>query len=203
MSNPYESPYSNFPDDPSRDSKGLESIGRTGMVSQVTVVAILLIVQGVLALLTGGGYVAMGAFFPQMWEDAVGQQMEFQHEIDRRQQEQNLDQAVPPEMPDMANFTWYITAYYIGAGVAGFLAGLFAIVAGIMNLQYKWRGFGIFALLFGFLASATIYCAPTAIAMGIYGLIVYFNSDVSRAFQLVKQGHTPRQVKDAALGIEH
>jgi len=41
-----------------------------------------------------------------------------------------------------------------------------------------------------------------AILMILHGLIVYFNTDVARAFELVKQGYTPAQVKDAALGMD-
>jgi hypothetical protein len=39
-----------------------------------------------------------------------------------------------------------------------------------------------------------MFCAPTAIALLIFGLIIYLNADVQRAFELGEQGATPDQI---------
>jgi hypothetical protein len=43
----------------------------------------------------------------------------------------------------------------------------------------------------------TAYCAPTAIALAIYGLIVYVNEPVIAAFQMGSRGKTPAEINAA------
>ena len=54
MNNPYEPPESNFGDTSADGAKGPLGIGQTSLVSQVAVVAILMIVHGVMIILMGG-----------------------------------------------------------------------------------------------------------------------------------------------------
>jgi hypothetical protein len=40
----------------------------------------------------------------------------------------------------------------------------------------------------------TCYCVPTAVAIGIYGLIVYLNQEVSEAFRMGEAGCEPPEI---------
>ena len=71
------------------------------------------------------------------------------------------------------------------------------IAAGIKNLKYRSRTLGIAALCLGIVPVFTCYCAPTAIGILIYGLIIYLNRDVSRAFEMGEQGISPEQIKNS------
>lgn len=77
--------------------------------------------------------------------------------------------------------------------------GLLRIVAGIFNLRFRRRSLGMVALGLGLLTLATGYCAPTAIALAIYGLIVYVNEPVVMAFELGDRGQKPTDIR-AAFG---
>src|SRR5205823_5880308 len=66
--------------------------------------------------------------------------------------------------------------------------GLLRIVAGLFNIRYRRRGLGIAALAVGLVTMMTAYCAPTAIGLAVYGLIVYLNEPVVLAFQMGDSG---------------
>ena len=83
----------------------------------------------------------------------------------------------PGEMPMV-----FMTIIYGAMGLGGFIPGLLHLVAGIRNLRYKGRTLGIVALGFGLAATMTCYCAPTSIALTVYGLIVYLNPAVAQVF---------------------
>ena len=51
------------------------------------------------------------------------------------------------------------------------------------------------ALISSVASMFTGYCAPTAIALLIYGLIIYLNDDVRRAFEMGEQGYPPEHIK--------
>ncbi len=40
----------------------------------------------------------------------------------------------------------------------------------------------------------TCYCAPTAIALGVYGLITYLNYEVAQAFVMGEAGRTREEI---------
>jgi hypothetical protein len=46
------------------------------------------------------------------------------------------------------------------------------------------------ALVMGSISIGTCYCAPTSIALLVYGLIIYLNNSAVQAFALAKQGLT-------------
>jgi hypothetical protein len=79
------------------------------------------------------------------------------------------------------------------------ISGLLRIAAGIFNLRYRRRGLGIAALLFGLVTMMTGYCAPTAIALAVYGLVVYFNEPVMMAFRLGDSGRPMSEIRSAYL----
>ena len=77
------------------------------------------------------------------------------------------------------------------------LCGAVRIVAGIYNLRFRRRGLGLVALGLGLLTLATGYCAPSAIALAVYGLIVYVNEPVIAAFAMASSGRTPAEIRAA------
>lgn len=79
------------------------------------------------------------------------------------------------------------------------IIGLLRIVSGLFNLHYRRRGLGIVALGVGLLTMLTGYCAPTGIALAIYGLIVYVNEPVILAFQMGDSGRPLSEIRTAYL----
>lgn len=176
--NPYEAgiPESDGPVQPDQPLPPRDA----GWIRQVPVVAILMIVQGGLEIIAGIFYAAMGPFMMKM--------MSFANE--NVPPEAAMQNQQPPE-----EMMWVLVAVYGGMGAVAIICGLLKVVAGIRNLSYKGRVLGFVALGSGLLSSITCYCAPTAIGLAVYGLIVYANSDVARAFEMAKQGYTPDQIK--------
>jgi hypothetical protein len=82
-------------------------------------------------------------------------------------------------------------------GVTGLVCGALRIAAGVFNWSYRRRTLGMLALGIGLAAVFTGYCAPTAIGLAIYGLIVYVNESVAAAFELGAQGRTKAEIQAA------
>ena len=133
----------------------------------------MMIVQGALETLAGVGLIVMAAVMPQliMAEGMRGMPQQ------------------PPEGPQPEQFFWIFTAMYGGMGLAGLIAGVLHIVAGVRNYRFRGRTFGIVAASAGLIAVATCYCLPTAIAVAVYGLIVLLNTEVSDAFAMGEAGY--------------
>jgi len=152
------------------------------MVSQVTPVAILMIVQGALEIIMGFVLVGAALIVPAVFEEAA-----------RQQQAQGGANAFPG-MP--AGFEQFAGWLYSGMAACGFLSGVIRLSAGIRNVRFRGRTFGIFSHFFcGFLSLGTCYCSLTGIGLLIYGLIVYFNSDVAYAFTLGERGIPSGEIK--------
>jgi len=171
MSNPYLSPsfdpkqfqdYSTpFP--PPRDTG-------FGWVQQIRVVAILNCVQGGLECLMGMGGAGMGIFFFFMMQA-------------ERNNPNFRNGNGPP-----AGVEWVFGGIYFGVGVVLLLAGILRIYAGLQNFRYRGRVLGIISFVCGLVSMMGCYCAPTAIGMLIYGLIVYLNPAVQAAFEMGDKG---------------
>ena len=151
------------------------------MASQVTVVAILMIVQGVLEVLMGLLLVLVAFAMPRFFDMA-------------------MQQAPPPPnnvrgMPGEVKTV--ITIVYGVMGGAGLLVGIVRIIAGIRNLSYRGRGLGLVSLFLGILSLATVYCALTSLGLMIYGLIVYFNEQTARAFAMGERGMSRADIQEA------
>ena len=144
---------------------------RSGYVGQVTVISILMIVQGSLVSLVGLLMLVVG---PTIFSLSGSS---------HRAEEERM-------MSLMGGFYILFGGLLLGVG------GL-NIAAAIKNLKYRSRTLGITALCLGVLAIFTCYCAPTAIGLMIYGLIIYLNQDVSRAFEMGEQGMSPEQIKNS------
>jgi hypothetical protein len=143
----------------------------SGPVKQVKVVAILMIVQGSLECVMGLLCVFIGPFTYAILTEAQ-------------------KQSPAPQMPPGV-----LSAIYVALGALMLALGIFRIVSGVRNLKYRGRVLGIVALAAGVLSVFTCYCAPSAIGLLIYGLIIYLNDDVRRAFEQGEQGATPDQIK--------
>ena len=74
------------------------------------------------------------------------------------------------------------------------LCGIINSISGFKVMSFRGRVFAIVALFSNILVLFTCWCAPTAIGMMIYGLIVLFNSDVAYAFDMVSRGASPEDV---------
>jgi hypothetical protein len=151
------------------------------MANQVLVVAILMIVQGVLECLMGLFLVVMAFVVPSLFEAA------------QKQQQAAGGPAAPPGLPP--GFEGLLTGTYLTMGVCGLIAGIPHIIAGIRNISYRGRTFGLVALFLSVFSFATCYCAPTSLGVMIYGLIVYFNQETARAFELGEQGLSREEVR--------
>ena len=142
-------------------------LGR-GLVGHVPIVAMLLIVQGVLEMGLGGIYLGISALTFVLPADAfIGMDPQF------------------------------IAVLLLVVGVPGIVCGALRIAAGWFNWSFRRRKLGMTALAVGLVAMVTGYCAPTAIALAIYGLIVYVNESVAAAFELGSQGRTKAEIQAA------
>ncbi|MCI0458139.1 MAG: hypothetical protein L0Z62_14340 [Gemmataceae bacterium] len=149
------------------------------MAHQIPVVAILMIVQGTLELLMAA-LLYFGAFFVP----ALFGQM---------QQNPAFGPGARPE--DLEAMRTILPLVYGSMGTAALIAGVLHLVAGIRNLSYRGRTLGLVALFLGLVSIGTCYCAPTTIGLTIYGLIVYFNAQSIRAFELGQQGLRAEEIR--------
>ncbi len=142
------------------------------MHRQVKIVAILLIVEGSLEALMGLFLAAMG---PVMM---------------------SIFRAAPPPAPGSPDNPppELFGAIYVTMGLVTLVGAILKIVAGIRNVKYRSRTLGFVALGSSLLSFASCYCTPTALALAIYGIIVYVNERSARAFQLGDGGMPPNEI---------
>jgi hypothetical protein len=79
-------------------------------------------------------------------------------------------------------------------GVFTLIGAILKIVGGIRNVSFKGRTLGFIALGSGILSFASCYCILPALALGIYGLIVYLNDRSAQAFKMAESGMSPDQI---------
>jgi len=180
--NPYQSP--NPEDNLEKPGGPLPHQPQPGMVPQLPILAILMIVQGGFEIFMGLIQVACAVFMTAIIRT------DFQ-----TIQEDLPDGAAEPISAE--TMSWIMTSAYGGIAAICLLAALLHIWAGIRILGYRGRTLGIIALIVGMASSITCYCAPTAIALGVYGLIVLLNSEVKNAFAMRQQGYSKTQIEDA------
>jgi hypothetical protein len=142
--------------------------GGFGWVSQVRIVSVLNCVQGALELALGAMLVAMAVFVPYAMQ----------------MQKAGGNGGPPPP----AGMETILTASYGGIGAGLLISGLVRIVAGIQNFRFRGRVLGIVSFCLGLVSMLGCYCAPTSIAVLVYGLMVYLNPAVVAAFEMGQQG---------------
>lgn len=80
---------------------------------------------------------------------------------------------------------WMLIGLYGAFGLGALAAGTLGIVAGLRVRKRRSRTLGIVALAVGWgsVVCGNVFCAPTAMALCIFGLIVLLDADVKRAFE--------------------
>ena len=135
------------------------------MVGQVKIVGILMIVHGIIILLVGGTIAVLGIIMM-------------------------VSMPVPPG----GGFEPYIVGgIYLALGLMLAVCGVLNAVAGVRVMAFKNRVLGLVALFSNALILMSCYCALTAVPLMVYGLVVLFNSDVARAFEMVARGATAEE----------
>jgi hypothetical protein len=150
-----------------------------GKVHHVRVVAILMVIQGILEGLMALLLIGFAVGFPML--------------LAMEEMEPNAD--APPE--EMA---WVFIAIYGGLGAMTLAAAVLHIVAGIRNYLYRGRLLGLVALAGGMATMFTCYCAPTAVGLAVYGLIVYLDPAVMNLFARVQA--EGQQQEDEAMVVD-
>ncbi len=175
MSNPYQSPWS--------DSKTFSSgenfqTPDRGLIGHIRVIAILMMVQGGLQIALGLFLGVFAFLMPEIMEQANRQQMQQQ-----------------PGAPDMAELGEWMLVLYGGLAAVNIVLGSLLVYSGFCNYRLRGRVLGIVALSASLLSVlAGCYCFPTALALMIYGLIVYLNGPVVSAFEHVSRGNSADSV---------
>lgn len=90
-----------------------------------------------------------------------------------------------------------LAVMYGGLTVLAAGCGTLRIAAGIFNLRFRRRKLGMAAHLIGLTGVLTGFCAPTAIGLAIYGLIVYWNDSVIAAFEMGDRGRSAADIQRA------
>ena len=78
---------------------------------------------------------------------------------------------------------YMLYAIYGTIAVIAVILGPLQILAGIGALRQRGRKLILVALIGGLAALITVYCAPTAIALSVWGLILLNRADVVKAFE--------------------
>ena len=176
MSNPYEAPSGDI--STTSGTGPLPPPHEPGLVGQVRIVSILMMVQGSLDLLVGLGLIGMGVFMGIAMREAIMENPQFQ-------------QGNGPSPDFMVNM---MSGIYGGLGVVVGIIGALNIFAGYRNWKFKGRTLGALSLVAGLGTVLTCYCAPTSLALCIYGLIVYLNAPVAAAFRMGEEGYSGDEI---------
>lgn len=177
MENPYRSPESHADFVSDRAGTPFSDHIPAGKASHVPIVAILMMVQGGLEVLLAGYVLVMGVVMAVFVGSAAGAQPA-------------PAQGPPPEMVG-----WVMGGVYLVVG-AGLMAGAaLKLFAGYRNYRFRGRTLGLVAMFTGLATVFGCFCFPTALALLIYGLIVYLDQQTVYAFQLGEQGLTVEQIK--------
>ena len=171
--NPFQAPQQMPPGQP---PIGSPNLGRS-YVSQVPVIAALMIAQGVLLLIYAILMTCYAIFFTRL--DAFmppEAQAEFQAQMQGQQT---------------------IIAVVLGVFAGGIvILSIMHFVAAYLGFKFRRRVFGIVTMIMGLGAMLTCYCAPTAIGLAVYGMIIYFNPAVAQAFEMGNAGMNKPEIMD-------
>ena len=91
---------------------------------------------------------------------------------------------------------FFTYAAFLFGGSTIFIVAVLRIWSGIAGFKFKRRKMSIFASVLGITSALTGVCSIFSIGMLIYGLIIYLNRDVRRAYEMAEQGMTPDQIRD-------
>ena len=179
--NPYQTPPQAPYGGPGYGPGKQQNYGR-GFVQQIPVISALMIVQGVLYLLLAMLMFGYAFFFSQMDKFMpAGEQAEFREQF---QQSEGIVVSIVSGSLCLVAFT-LATMHFISA---------------YFGFTYRYRVFGIITMILGLGSVMTCYCAPTAIGLAVYGLIIYFNPAVAKAFTMAKSGMNKSEILDQFPG---
>jgi len=85
---------------------------------------------------------------------------------------------------------WSVYIIYGGGGAIMLALGCVHIPAAVRNLRFRGRTLSIVTMFVGLVTVLTMFCFPTALALVIYGSIIYLNEDVTLAFRMGDAGFT-------------
>ena len=177
MSNPYQSPAfdpKQFQDQPVYATAAASDYG---WVNQVRIFAILNAVQGILEIPMGCLTTGMGAALPAMI----------------RMGNANKPGGEPLNASD-ETMLWVLSLVYLGIGLPVLTSGILRLIAGWQNYRFKGRTLGMVSIILGLGTMFSCYCAPTAVGLLVYGLIIFVNPAVKAAFEMARQGRSPEQI---------
>ena len=178
MTDSSQNPYATPPRAAAADVQtyqGFSGRGLPSTVQQVMVVSILQIVVGALELLVSAILAVYTGILGAMSTGAIEM----------------------PEGEEEALFVFgIISAVMLFFGSAIFIAAVLRIWSGIAGFKFKRRKIALFASVLGMTSALTMYCSVFSIGMLIYGLIIYFDRNVKRAYEMAEQGMTPDQIRD-------
>ena len=178
MTDSSQNPYATPPRAAAADVQtyqGFSGRGLPSTVQQVMVVSILQIVVAALELLVSAILAVYTGILGAMSTGAIEM----------------------PEGEEEALFVFgIISVVMLFFGSAIFIAAVLRIWSGIAGFKFKRRKMAIFASVLGMTSALTMYCSVFSIGMLIYGLIIYLNRDVRRAYEMAEQGMTPDQIRD-------
>jgi len=100
--------------------------------------------------------------------------------------------AAPGAQPE--EFMWFVSAIYLAIGIPVLTSGVLRIIAGVRNYNFKGRMLGIVSICAGLGSMLSCYCAPTAIGLLVYGLVIFLSPAVKAAFEMARQGHSAAQI---------
>ena len=144
-----------------------------GMVNHVAIVGILQIVIGFLEMLMGGIFVFYAFFFSVILPGFK-------------------NGSAPPPPPEVI---FWIS---VGSGFVGAVVLLFSvlrIMTGVLCFWFKNRKLLLVSLIGGLVTALSCYCAPFSIGIGVYGLVVMFDSSVKQAYQLAAEGVSAEDIR--------
>ena len=181
---------------------GVRVMEGSNYVRQISLVAILLVLHGLLLCGAGIASSAIGItalYAPQLAEmqesgnveegdeDVASDGSDVEGESSGEAADETGESAPAFEPPPEAMMKMVSWIYGL-AGGSLFLVGIIQLVAGVRNFFLRSRVFGLVALGLGVLAAFSVICAPTSLGLAIFGMVVYLSPAVTHAFQLRKDG---------------
>lgn len=176
LANPYQAPKADTARRAAADFSDLPKQKR-GLVGHVRPIGVLMVVQGGLELLMGLGLLGLGIFLPSAIQEEMAE-----------------NPGPSGSGTQGAAFLVMMLVVYGGLGLLNSVAGALHIYAGCRLFQFRSRTIGIVSLAGGCLTVLSCYCAPSAIALAVYGLIVLLNHEVTLAFAMSEAGYPPETV---------
>jgi MFS family permease len=144
-----------------------ERLARGKRVGQVPMLGIVMMIHGTLMVGSGIYAVSFGGLFAQSFAERA---------------------------PTDGSGDGELGGIFLGAsmlfGIALLVPGVLQVLSGWKARTYRGRSFAIAALVSGLVGSIFCYCAPSSIALLIWGLVVLLGEDVAARFAVTRPSAT-------------